>query len=93
MIDAGRMINERTARNQISDSLFNIIVNKRIKPADVPDWDALLGYWERNLTRLATAYAGGDARVDPKQASTCEYCHLSTLCRIHELRGAEGPWR
>ena len=62
---------------------------KRSKPAEVPDWSALLGYWERNLTQLATGYAGGDARVDPKHPQTCERCHLSTLCRIHELRGAE----
>ena len=62
---------------------------KRSKPGEAPDWAALLGYWERNLTRLAEAYAGGDARVDPKHPVTCERCHLSTLCRIHELRGAE----
>ncbi len=62
---------------------------KRSKPAEAPDWDSLLAYWEKNLTQLADAYASGDARVDPKRAQTCEYCHLSTLCRIHELRGAE----
>jgi ATP-dependent helicase/nuclease subunit B len=62
---------------------------KRSKPAEAPDWNSLLVYWEKNLTQLADAYAGGDARVDPKRAQTCEYCHLSTLCRIHELRGAE----
>jgi hypothetical protein len=27
--------------------------------------------------------------MDPKRVETCERCHLSTLCRIHELRGAE----
>jgi hypothetical protein len=62
---------------------------KRSKPAEAPDWNSLLVYWEKNLTQLADAYASGDARVDPKRAQTCEYCHLSTLCRIHELRGAE----
>jgi probable DNA repair protein len=62
---------------------------KRSKPDEVPDWDALLAYWEKNLTQLAEAYAAGDARVDPKRPQTCAYCHLSTLCRIHELRGAE----
>jgi ATP-dependent helicase/nuclease subunit B len=66
-----------------------VYADKRNKPAAAPDWDALLGYWEKNLTQLAEGHAGGDARVDPKHARTCEYCHLSTLCRIHELRGAE----
>ncbi len=68
---------------------IGVYAEMRTRPADVPDWEALLAYWERNLTALAEAYAGGDARVDPKRAQTCERCHLSTLCRIHELRGAE----
>ena len=66
-----------------------VYAEKRTRPAEAPDWDALLVYWEKNLTQLAEGYAAGDARVDPKRAQTCEYCHLSTLCRIHELRGAE----
>lgn len=61
----------------------------RTRPADADDWQALMAYWERNLMLLAEGYAAGDARVDPKRAQTCERCHLSTLCRIHELRGAE----
>lgn len=66
-----------------------VYAERRSKPSDAPDWESLLGYWEKNLARLATGYAGGDARVDPKRPQTCEYCHLSILCRIHELRGAE----
>ena len=68
---------------------IGVYAEKRTRPAEAPDWDALLTYWEKNLTRLAEGYARGDARVDPKTALTCERCHLSTLCRIHELRGAE----
>jgi ATP-dependent helicase/DNAse subunit B len=68
---------------------IGVYADKRSKPVAVPDWGSLLAYWEKNLTQLAEAYAAGDARVDPKCAQTCEYCHLSTLCRIHELRGAE----
>lgn len=67
----------------------SVYAEKRTRPAEAPDWGSLLTYWEKNLTQLATGYAAGDARVDPKRAQTCEYCHLSTLCRIHELRGAE----
>jgi hypothetical protein len=68
---------------------IGVYAEKRTRPAEAPDWDALLAYWEKNLTRLAQGYAAGDARVDPKRPQTCERCHLSTLCRIHELRGAE----
>ena len=66
-----------------------VYAERRTRPVDAPDWESLLGYWERNLTGLAEEYAAGDARVMPKRARTCEYCHLSTVCRIHELRGAE----
>jgi len=68
---------------------IGVYAEKRTRPAEAPDWDGLLAYWEKNLTQLSEGYAGGDARVDPKRAQTCERCHLSTLCRIHELRGAE----
>ncbi|HEV2331871.1 MAG TPA: PD-(D/E)XK nuclease family protein [Gammaproteobacteria bacterium] len=68
---------------------IGVYAEKRTRPSEAPDWDTLLAYWEKNLTRLAEAYAEGDARVDPKTPLTCERCHLSTLCRIHELRGAE----
>ncbi|HEV2321999.1 MAG TPA: PD-(D/E)XK nuclease family protein [Gammaproteobacteria bacterium] len=68
---------------------IGVYAEKRTRPAEAPDWDALLAYWGKTLTRLAEGYAGGAARVDPKTALTCERCHLSTLCRIHELRGVE----
>ena len=68
---------------------IGVYAEKRVKPAAVEDWEALLAYWEKNLKQLAEGHARGDARVDPKRPQTCEYCHLSTLCRIHELRGAE----
>ena len=68
---------------------IEMYAEKRVRPPEAPDWAALLAYWEQNLTRLATGYAGGDARMDPKRPQTCERCHLSTVCRIHELRGAE----
>ncbi|MGE5626271.1 MAG: PD-(D/E)XK nuclease family protein [Bacillota bacterium] len=63
--------------------------SRRNPPEGVEDWPALLAYWQRNLTDLAEEYAAGDARVRPKRDETCERCHLSILCRIHELRGAD----
>jgi probable DNA repair protein len=41
--------------------------------------------WKTVVEKLAAAYAGGRAEVDPKEKSkTCQRCHLATLCRIHE---------
>jgi len=62
---------------------------RRNRPEEAPDWRLLLAYWERNLSALAEEYAVGDARVMPKRDETCERCHLSSLCRIHEIRGAD----
>jgi RecB family exonuclease len=68
---------------------ISVYAEKKTRPASAPDWESLLAYWDKNLTALAEEYATGDARVMPKQPQTCERCHLSTVCRIHELRGAE----
>jgi ATP-dependent helicase/nuclease subunit B len=62
-------------------------IPKRLDPP--PDWGALLAHWRAALTRLATTYVAGDAAVDPLPAA-CAYCHLSTLCRIHEHTEARG---
>src|SRR5512138_1862339 len=51
---------------------------------DPADWTALLHHWRFTLTRLAEHYVAGEARVDPLPQE-CATCHLSTLCRIHEL--------
>lgn len=40
--------------------------------------------WRRVLARLAQQFRAGDARVDPKQGSTCDYCSVVPLCRISE---------
>ena len=60
---------------------------RRNRPEEAPDWSALLRYWQANLGALAEQHAAGDARVAPKRDDTCKYCHLSVLCRIHELGG------
>lgn len=55
---------------------------------DPADWQALLHHWRFSLTRLAEQYVEGDARVDPLPQE-CATCHLSSLCRIHELDAME----
>jgi probable DNA repair protein len=52
-------------------------------------WDALMALWRRDLDALGEAFAGGDARVDPKDESqTCRRCDQQVFCRIAEKR----PW-
>jgi len=56
---------------------------------DLPgSWEALVGVWRQDLTKLATGFLRGDAKVDPKNALTCRYCDLQPFCRIHERRGS-----
>jgi ATP-dependent helicase/nuclease subunit B len=61
----------------------------RFKAPSEAEWGELLQEWRRVLEALASAFAGGDARVDPLQPhganGTCQWCHLATLCRRDEL--------
>lgn len=50
------------------------------------DWNRLLVEWRSHLEALAVAFARGEAQVDPKTASSCDFCDLGTLCRIAEKR-------
>jgi ATP-dependent helicase/nuclease subunit B len=56
----------------------------RIDLGDPADWTALMHHWRFVLTRLAERYVAGESKVDPLPHE-CEMCHLSTLCRIHEI--------
>ncbi len=43
--------------------------------------------WFRVLTNLASAFAGGDTRVEPKSyPGTCQYCAQRLLCRLDPTR-------
>jgi ATP-dependent helicase/nuclease subunit B len=53
-------------------------------------FDEYTGKWAEELERIGKSFVQGDAAVDPKippgrSGSTCEYCHLTPLCRIGEL--------
>lgn len=56
----------------------------RKKLPGIDTWDELLQHWETVLNALAQQYLSGVARVDPLKGE-CGYCHLSALCRVHEL--------
>ncbi len=44
-----------------------------------------IGEWRRVLDKLGSDFRAGRAEVDPKDRfTTCEYCHLSALCRVDE---------
>lgn len=52
-------------------------------------WSGLIHSWKTELESLASGFAGGDARVDPKNGfATCRYCDLQPLCRVHERLNA-----
>ena len=56
----------------------------QVAEGDKP-WPALLAQWKKDAEALGAAYAGGDARVDPKnELKTCRRCDLQTLCRVYE---------
>jgi ATP-dependent helicase/nuclease subunit B len=71
---------------------------KDLLPCAVPNkfifeglgFDEYTGRWAVELERIATSFVQGDAMVDPKippgkSGSTCEHCHLASLCRVGEL--------
>jgi ATP-dependent helicase/nuclease subunit B len=49
------------------------------------NWDDLTAKWRVALEKAGTAYARGDANVDPKDGpKTCEFCDQQTFCRVSE---------
>jgi len=47
-------------------------------------WEQQVAQWRTTLEGIAEEYQQGVARVDPLSATTCQYCHLSPVCRIKE---------
>jgi probable DNA repair protein len=51
--------------------------------------ETTLGEWSDELSKLADGFLLGDAAVDPKShKKTCQYCELSSLCRVAETTAA-----
>ncbi|MBK8185773.1 MAG: PD-(D/E)XK nuclease family protein [Cellvibrio sp.] len=49
------------------------------------NWSNILEHWENVLSKLASKFLEGFAKVDPKNPNTsCRYCQLHSLCRIRE---------
>jgi hypothetical protein len=52
-------------------------------------WSGLVATWKRDLGRIASGFAAGEASVDPKKKlATCRNCDLQPLCRVHERLSA-----
>ncbi len=48
-------------------------------------WQEMLAAWRADLASLASGFAAGDARVDPKRyPETCRYCDVKPFCRVYE---------
>jgi len=43
-------------------------------------------FWKNSIDQLLEAFLQGDARVDPVNQTTCQYCDLPGLCRIFECK-------
>jgi ATP-dependent helicase/nuclease subunit B len=60
----------------------DIFPNKRAsRLEELGSFEELLAVWERRIERLASGFAGGDARVDPTDTA-CRTCRLHGLCRV-----------
>lgn len=86
-VRAGEMRFRGISREEAQVPGVATIAASKTLPPEVEDWPALLGAWAHHLAALAESYRAGDARVNPKSADSCKYCHLGSLCRIDERLG------
>ncbi|MFT6624689.1 MAG: putative DNA repair protein [Cycloclasticus sp.] len=74
----------------VSDTAENFSALKdltKVKGSQL-DWAEQMAYWKTTTTKLANDFVSGDARVSPT-IKACNYCDLSSLCRINEQHLAE----
>lgn len=60
--------------------------NNRTTAGIEADWHASRAQWPELMTTLAEEFLAGKATVDPIDSAVCQYCELSTVCRLEELR-------
>ena len=56
----------------------------------VTDWNTLFTQWKETLNQIAVSFREGEASVNPKDATTCNYCDLHAFCRIYEKSSGVG---
>ena len=59
--------------------------NKRAAETQVL-WEQSRESWPDIFTRLAKDFLAGEATVNPVDKKACQYCELSAVCRVQELR-------
>jgi probable DNA repair protein len=51
------------------------------------DWKSLTEAWQTVLKKLGNDFYQGVSQVDPKEKTTCKWCALKPLCRVHQDSG------
>jgi ATP-dependent helicase/DNAse subunit B len=55
------------------------------------EWGMMTQKWEQQVAQFAREFESGESRVTPiKSKTVCDYCRLSSVCRIKELRRDDG---
>ncbi|MDF1766108.1 MAG: PD-(D/E)XK nuclease family protein [Gammaproteobacteria bacterium] len=55
------------------------------------EWGMMTQKWEQQVALFAREFESGESRVTPiKSKTVCDYCRLSSVCRIKELRRDDG---
>lgn len=66
----------------LKDVVPGAITLDKLKGQDFQNLTALINTWQDVLYQLADDFCQGNAKVEPKEPSTCQYCDLQELCRV-----------
>ena len=84
-LKAGKRRFEGLARQAGSLPQVGAVSSHKTAKKHYASWEELLDGWRGAIHALATAFAKGDARVDPKrQGATCRSCDVGPVCRVRE---------
>lgn len=68
-----------------ADAIPGVQASDKMRGAAKKPWDELIAQWRREIDLLGDNFAAGHSTVDPKALlSTCRWCDLKPLCRVHE---------
>jgi ATP-dependent helicase/nuclease subunit B len=64
-----------------SEGLLPKVMGVKGREGEAAAWPARVREWGALIERLATAFAAGQAAVDPKPHA-CDFCHVAGICRV-----------
>ena len=68
-----------------ADAIPGVQASEKMRGPLKKPWAELIAQWRREVDLLGDDFAAGHATVDPKELlSTCRWCDLKPLCRVHE---------